>query len=148
VLLLTIRHGEDHLLYCSDVQGPISESALKYILKVRPKVLVVSGPPLYLEDYKVDSEVIKVGLKNLSIIAKRIPYTLVDHHILRSEEGLKEIAKLDRNRVKTFAEHLGLKNNLLEANRAKLYEENPPDREFQRWLRLPPSQQKVQLPPI
>ncbi|MEM2339212.1 MAG: hypothetical protein QXW83_03320, partial [Nitrososphaerales archaeon] len=55
VLLLNIRHGEDNLLYCSDVQGPISNLTLQYILKINPKVLVISGPPIYLKDYKVDS---------------------------------------------------------------------------------------------
>ncbi|MEM2339067.1 MAG: hypothetical protein QXW83_02570, partial [Nitrososphaerales archaeon] len=87
-------------------------------------------------------------LKNLSIITQQTPYTLIDHHILRSEEGLKEINKFDRKRVKTFAEHLGLKNNLLEAKRDKLYEENPPDKDFQKWLKLSPHQQRAQLPPI
>ena len=154
VLLITIQDGDEKFLYCPDVQGPVSSTTLRYILELSPSVAIVGGPPLYLAGSKVKPEMLSKGLAHLERIVSKVPLTIVDHHILRDEQGLRELERLKKaakekgNEVRTFAEQLGLKNELLEARRRDLYEESPPDREFQKWMKLPPSRQRQLLPPL
>ena len=154
VLGTLISHDEQKFLHCADIQGPSSEETLKFILKVKPDILVLSGPPMYLSGFKIEPDIIQTGLRNLGKIVKSIKHTIVDHHLLRSEEGLNVIkelkidAKKNGNRVSSIAEFMGKDNNLLEAKRKKLYYENPPDGEFQKWLKMKPAKQSATLPPV
>jgi len=62
---------------------------------------------------------------------------------------LKAAAKKNGNSVSSIAEFMGKENNLLEAKRKKLYEENPPDAEFPKnWLKVKPTKQSITLSPI
>jgi len=150
VIGLFIKEKEDTLLYCSDTEGPMSDKTLKYFLSLKPKTLIISGPPLYLQDFKVNKNLIEKGIRNLERLAQRIPNLIVDHHLLRDEKGydiilkIKEEAQLYGNKVYTYAEYLGKKNEILEAFRSKLYKEEPPSREFQKWLKA----KDKSLPPL
>jgi len=130
---------EDEYLYLSDVQGPGTDEALNYALKAEPKYCILSGPPVYLSGIKVPKEEIDSGLSRLFRLAEAVKALIVDHHLMRSEEslnilgGLKKRAKAYNNEVRTFAEILGGRPELLEANRKGLYEKYPPEREFLRW---------------
>lgn len=151
---LSVERGNDKVMICSDIQGPISETTLKYILKMNPRLLILGGPPLYLEGYRVSAESISHARSNLRCLVKSIPSIIVDHHLLRSEDGLKmvtmerKIAAEYGNKLQTMAEFSGRENNLLEARRRLLYEEAPPHPEFQKWLKLPRRQREVTLPPL
>jgi len=49
----------------------------------------------------------------------------LDHHLLRDLEYRKkfhEVYEAGGDRIKTFAEYLGMENNLLEARRKELWE--------------------------
>ena len=89
----------------------------------------------------------------MRIIAKGVRPTIVDH-LLRSEEGLNTVKELQAdvkkngNSVSSVAEFMGKENNLLEARRKKLYEENSPDAEFQKWLKMESAKQSTTLHPI
>lgn len=154
VIITMIEHGEDRLLYCPDVQGPASKPTLEKILSISPNILIIGGPPLYLLKFKVDELTIRNGLEHLSALAGQIRYVIVDHHLLRSEEGLAELDRIKREHSKdgrkivTFAEHMGLKNTLLEAKRRRLYEESPPPPDFLKWTKLPLHLRRAQLPPL
>lgn len=154
VLGTIISCNGQKFMHCADIQGPSSAATLQFILKVKPNFLVLSGPPLYLSGYKIEPDTIQAGLKNLSRIVKNIKHTIVDHHLLRREEGLKVIrelkaeAKKDGNTVSSVAEFMGRENTLLETKREKLYKDSPPDGEFQKWLKMRPTKQSVTLPPI
>lgn len=154
VLGTSISYDGQTIMHCADVQGPSSADALKIILKMKPDILVLSGPPLYLAGWKIDQEIIDTGLKNLRKIVGNVKHVIVDHHLLRSEDGLAVIKKLkngakkEGNKVDTIAETMGMKNDLLEAKRKKLYDQLPPDADFKKWLRLRQSKQMVTLPPV
>ena len=154
VIGTSISYDGKTIMHCADVQGPGSVDALRVILEMKPDILVLSGPPLYLAGWKIDQEIIDNGLRNLEKIVENVKHVIVDHHLLRNVDGLDVIEKLknkakkEGNKVSTIAETMGIKNNLLEAKRKQLYDEFPPDEDFKKWLRLRPSKQMVTLPPV
>jgi len=154
VLSLHIKHGDEDLLYCPDFQGPMSDKALNYILNINPNKLIIGGPPFYLSEYKVPANSVEKGFKNLIKIVSKVPLTMADHHMMREKKALERLQDLkDRaskhvNVVLTFAEYLGKQNRLLEAIRPQLYEESPPDPDFQKWMKLSPIHQRSVLPPL
>ena len=142
VLMTLIEDGGERLVFTSDVQGPIEDKTLESILRWRPDLLIVGGPPLYLSGLRVSRLSVERGIRNLAKLASEVPIVVLGHHLLRSvdwREASKPVfdAALEKgNRVLTFAEYLGLEEELLEARRKILYEEDPPSREFLRWSKL------------
>ncbi len=88
VLGTLISNDGQKFLHCADIQCPSSKKTLRFILKIKPEFLVLSGPPMYLFGIRIEPCIIQAGLRNLSVIAKSIKHMIVDHHLLRSEEGL------------------------------------------------------------
>jgi uncharacterized protein len=154
VLAMIIESGPDRLIHASDVQGPISEMALQFILTERPSAVIVGGPPTYLAGLKASEEAIKKGMSNLAMIAKKVPLVVVDHHLLRAQDSLQELSAISAEvkplggSIMTAAEYLGEQPRLLEANRRRLYEENPPSRQFIKWTKLNKEKQRLVKPPI
>ena len=154
VLAMIIESGPDRLIHASDVQGPISEMALQFILTERPSAVIIGGPPTYLAGLKASEEAIKRGMSNLAMIAKKVPLVVVDHHLLRAQDSLQELSAISAEvkplggSIMTAAEYLGEQPRLLEANRRKLYEENPPSRQFIKWTKLNREKQRLVKPPI
>jgi predicted metallo-beta-lactamase superfamily hydrolase len=154
VLAMIIESGPDRLIHASDVQGPISEMALQFILGQRPSAVIVGGPPTYLAGLRASEEAVKRGMSNLAMIAKKVPLVVVDHHLLRAQDSLQELSAISAEvkplggSIMTAAEYLGKQPRLLEANRRKLYEENPPSRQFIKWTKLNKEKQRLVKPPI
>ncbi len=48
VLMTTIEHEDEKVLFTSDIQGPIQVSTLNKILAQQPQLVIVGGPPTYL----------------------------------------------------------------------------------------------------
>lgn len=66
--------------------------------------------------------------RNNRVLAKNVKPLILDHHLLRCEEGLEWIgalAKLSGNQVICAADFMNLKRHLLEAWRLKLYKDIP-----------------------
>lgn len=149
VLMVLIKEKGEKLLFASDTEGPMSERSLKIIEKEKPDYLIISGPPLYLVKTKVSLENFNKGIENLKKITKIVQLLIVDHHLLRSEEALKNIkeikfiAESKGSEVKTIAEKENKKIKMLEAKRDIIYKEKPPDEKFKEWLK-----KKTGLPPF
>ena len=115
VLALTIHHDDDTMLFGSDIQGPIADQCMQYILKQKPTVMIVSGPPTYLAGTKVNYIAFDDGIKNLFALTKTVKHIIVDHHLLRElnslriVDGLKQHAEKHDHKVSTYAEYLGQK---------------------------------------
>jgi len=154
VLMTFVESRDEKFLHASDVQGPMSKLTTRLILKEKPDVLVLGGPPLYLQGYRVDKDMIRTGIENAARIAGRITLTILEHHLLRSENW-KEEAKLvyesaakAGHQVLTAAEYVGLQPTLLECKRESLYEANPPSESFMKWTKLREQKRRLQWPPI
>jgi predicted metallo-beta-lactamase superfamily hydrolase len=154
VLMTTVESQEQKFMHASDVQGPISNQATKSILKENPGMLILAGPPTYLEGIKVEKGMISRGLENAARIAGQVQTVILDHHLLRSEDWLTqsklvyEASHRAGHKVMTGAEFAGEPTRLLEAVRAKLYESEPPSPEFLKWSKLKRDKQRLQKPPI
>jgi hypothetical protein len=133
-----IEHEQEKVMFASDVQGPMDDTTLEYILAEKPHLAIVGGPPVYLADFRVGKPQLEQGLKNLETLAKAVPTVVVEHHLLR-DAGWREwaqpvfaAAQIAGNRVITAAELVGKEDRLLEAERKQLFAKEPPSVEFER----------------
>ncbi|MEM3046909.1 MAG: hypothetical protein QW057_07510 [Candidatus Bathyarchaeia archaeon] len=154
VVMLTITCADEKLMHCPDVQGPSSKDVLDLILTENPQMAIVGGPPSYLAGFKTSRERISQAVENLATLARHLPVTVLDHHLLRDERWREvsdpafKAAAESGCRVLTAAESAGLPNKLLESQRKRLYEEHPPSEEFTKWTKLSREEQRRTKPPI
>jgi len=153
ILMTTIQHSGEKVLFAPDVQGPMCDHTLKLILGERPQLIIVGGPPHYLAGFRVSEDHIQCGMRNLETLVKNVPLTILEHHILRDErwrelsQPIFGAASKKGHVVVTAAEFLGKKNNLLEFRRKPLFETEPPSLGFEKWMKLPLSERKTIGPP-
>jgi predicted metallo-beta-lactamase superfamily hydrolase len=152
VLATTFRSRDLTFTHASDVQGPISTKTLDLILREKPDILVIGGPPTYLTE--VSEKSVEQATANLSRLVEETKLMILDHHLLRDLKAIDILKKLNEkakkfgNKVQTFAEYQDKKNLLLEAQRKELYAKEKPDEKFLKWVNLPSELQKGTLPPI
>jgi len=124
VIALTVTDRDDgfRFVHASDVQGPASPVATAYLIRERPHLLYLSGPPTYLER-QVGTEVIERSIENLlSIIDRTGCRVIMDHHALRDYRHQERLARLyETGKVVSAAGYLGLTDRLFEARRNLLW---------------------------
>jgi hypothetical protein len=141
VVMALVECQGERFMFAPDVQGPMDARTLELIKAARPQVMMVGGPPFYLGGFKVDETQLQLGLKNLTALVKTVPLTILEHHALRDESWQQrtkqayDAAVEVGHRVMTAAEFAGDRNNFLESKRRTLYVENPPSKEFEKWMR-------------
>jgi len=154
VLATVIESGSEKFIHASDVQGPMSNSALQFILSERPSAIIIGGPPTYLSGVKVSETSIRRAMDNLTEAARNIPLVIADHHMLRAPDSILQLSTLSAaakplgHSIMTAADYVGRRPQLLEANRITLYRDDPPRREFIKWTKLPREKQRETKPPI
>lgn len=125
VIMTMITDGNQTFIHGSDIQL-FSRNTIDEIIKYCPDIVLASGPPLYLSDRIKDN--IENTWENSLILANNVKTLILDHHLLRCEEGLEWIEKLHElsgNRVICAADFMNLNQHLLEAWRLKLYQDIP-----------------------
>ncbi len=153
VTMCTITVGEEKFMFAPDVQGPISMYTAELILAAKPDLLMVGGPPTYLEGTRVDVRKIYQALLNLERIVTVVPTVVVEHHTLRDElwrqklVGVFKKAEEKGHLVMTAAEYAGKDNIFLESKRRELYSLQPPSKEFMQWTKTL-NEKKILKPPI
>ncbi len=124
VVAVTIRWDGKSFMHASDVQGPIYGEAKNVICEEKPDMLILSGPPIYLEGYAVEKADIEKARSNLIEIAEQIPKVIVDHHLLRSTRYLnfiKSVEKESGSEIRVASQIIGKEPDLLEARRKQFY---------------------------
>jgi hypothetical protein len=112
-------------VHASDIQL-LNREAVSAILAWHPDVVLAGGPPLYLG--WLSSKRRRAAWKNAQRLACHVDTLILDHHLLRCEEGLSWLARLSSetgHRVECAADYMGYPRRLLEARREQLYEEMP-----------------------
>jgi hypothetical protein len=151
--MATIEHGNERVLFASDVQGPTYAPTLEIILKQKPNIVIIGGPPAYLSGL-VEPEHIQTGIRNLEKLVQNVPVVILEHHLLRDEnwralsQTIFETATNAGHKVLSAAEFLGVENCLLEAKRKTLFETDPPTKEFEKWMNTPLAKRKLAKPPV
>lgn len=154
VLMMSIEKDETKIIHTSDIQGPSSTEALRWILAEGAKLSILSGPPVYLRDYLDNRTLFSSALKNMKKLTENISKLVVDHHLIRAKDWreqiavLRDYAKSSKNQVLTAAEFNKQENNALEARRDLLYKDMPPSEEFLKWTKLPKEERRRNPPPI
>ena len=154
VLMTCVRSGDEAFLHASDVQGPMDDKTMRLIIKEKADLLILGGPPSYLEGVRVQKQSISRGILNAAKIVRSTPKVILEHHILRSgtwraeTQPIRDAATEVKNEVVTAAEYLHQPLMLLEAQRQELYTQEPPSAEFVKWTELKPDKRRLVTPPI
>jgi len=120
--------AEKTFIHTSDVQGPILQEHVDFILAEDPDLLIVDGPSTYY-DKGYQSIDLKAAIESLNKIIKqtRLCKMIVDHHLTRDIDYKQKIgdvyktARTAKKWVGCAAEFLGEGPRLLEADRKRLY---------------------------
>ena len=129
VLEVLIDDGNDRFLFTSDVQGPVREDQVEFILENRPRIIFLDGPGTYLMNQRVSKEDIERAFNNIASILQQdyIELVVIDHHFLRDANWKRLLTTYVPSslstKIKTAAEYVGKPLRLLEANRKKLWKE-------------------------
>ncbi|GAB6945641.1 hypothetical protein [Vulcanisaeta sp. JCM 14467] len=138
VVAITIIEDDETLTFMPDVEGPVSQSAIDYVMSMKPKTLVVGGPPLYLSRRGFGEEYVSNALRNLTAILRAgfLNRLIIAHHTLRDLDWRNKLRALfeEASRlgvsVMTYAGLLNREDELLEAMRRELYAREPPPRDY------------------
>jgi predicted metallo-beta-lactamase superfamily hydrolase len=121
LVAVTVDDGT-RFVHAADVQGPASAVATAYLIRERPDLVYLSGPPTYLET-QVGKETVQQGLDNLlRLVNETGCRVIVDHHAVRERRYRERLgAAFETGRVVTAAEFLGHRDECLEALRPALW---------------------------
>jgi predicted metallo-beta-lactamase superfamily hydrolase len=125
VMMTRIAWGDTVFVHASDTQVLDAET-VSLILDWHPGIVLVGGPPLYLA--WLSSERREMAWKNARRLASHVDTLILDHHLLRCEDGLSWLDRLSSEtgyRVICAADFMEHPRSLLEARRKQLYEEMP-----------------------
>jgi predicted metallo-beta-lactamase superfamily hydrolase len=153
IVMALIECEGERFMFAPDVQGPMSTRTLELIKAAKPHVILIGGPPFYLS-FKVEEAQLHAGLKNLVSVVETVPVTILEHHALRDEQWQQRVEQVYTaaanagHTVVTAAEYAGEENTFLESKRRKLYLENPPSKEFEKWMREGLTEKSSTKPPI
>lgn len=127
VVGVCVEAGES-VLHTSDVQGPLLEEHLEFIMAEKPDTLFVDGPSTYFESPLQQIELRKANENLVKILrGAGVERLVVDHHLTRDldyADKIKPVMDAGEERgtwVGVVAEFLDTKPNLLEARRKELY---------------------------
>ena len=127
VVEAAIEAGEA-FVHTSDVQGPLLEEQVDFIVARRPETLFVDGPSTYLDSQLTQIELRKANENLVKIIGEAgVRRIIVDHHLTRDLDYRRHIRPVFEAgeeagvAVLVAAEYLDVETNLLEARRKELY---------------------------
>ena len=141
VVMVTVECEGERFMFAPDVQDPMSTHTLELIKAEKPNMIMLGGPPFYLEGFKIDVTQLQRGLANLTSIVETVSVTLMEHHVLRDEQWKKQTEQIyatadkTEHSVMTAAEFAGKENLFLESRRKQLYVDFPSSKEFEKWMR-------------
>ncbi|MBN1332296.1 MAG: MBL fold metallo-hydrolase [Synergistales bacterium] len=121
VLITTIDLEGDLFCHASDLQL-LSTATVEKILEFSPSIVMVSGPPLYLEDFMQTRK--GKAWNNAVHLAENVDTLILDHHLFRSGKGLQWYERLRQSTgrdIFSAAWLTDMEPHLLEAMRAELY---------------------------
>lgn len=125
VMMTRIELESGAFVHASDIQL-LNDATVDRILDWSPRRVLAAGPPLYLD--KLDAALRRRARDNALRLAAGVDTLILDHHLLRSLEGLAWLEQLSDaagRRVQCAADFMGRPRQLLEARRRELYEGMP-----------------------
>jgi predicted metallo-beta-lactamase superfamily hydrolase len=123
-LVVTDRLEGRRFVFASDVQGPLSPVVAAWLIRQRPSLVYLSGPPSYLER-EVGRALIEQGVDQCARLVETTGCRVImDHYAVRDPRYRDRFARLwQTDRVLTAAGFLGLADQPLEARRREVWAE-------------------------
>ncbi len=136
VMMTRIEMEKMVFVHASDIQLLDAETVDR-IITWQPDIVLAAGPPLYLD--QLGSAARDNAWDNALRLASHIETLIIDHHLMRCTEGVVWLDKLSGaagKKVYSAADFMRVPQQLLEAQRAQLYEKMPvPDGWHDRYAR-------------
>lgn len=125
VMMTRIEMDDRVFVHASDIQL-LDNSTVERVIDWQPDIILAAGPPLYLHRLsKADQE--RAWINALRLV-QNIGVVILDHHLMRSQEGavwLDELSAKSGKRVYCAADFMDRPRQLLEAKRMQLYKLMP-----------------------
>ncbi len=127
-VLMILIEEDSKFIFSSDIQGPLVDEPVDFILRNEPETLILDGPPTYLVGAHYKKADIDSALNYLKKIINggKIKNLIIDHHLLRDlnwNNFLDNIKNLNSSvAIQSAATFRGCREDLLEAKRKDFYE--------------------------
>ncbi len=125
VMMTKIKDKGQVFVHASDIQL-LDRKAILQILQWHPDIVLASGPPLYLP--RLSNKRREIAWQNAVSLSRGVDTLILDHHIMRCEEGvvwLKRLSCETGKEVVCAADFMKRPRLLLEARRRQLYKDMP-----------------------
>jgi hypothetical protein len=112
-------------VHASDIQL-LDDATVDQVIDWRPDIVLAAGPPLYLN--RLSNVERETAWRNAVRLAQHVDVLILDHHLMRSEQGavwLDALSSTVDKKVYCAADYMGQSRCLLEAERRQLYEQMP-----------------------
>ncbi len=117
VLPVVIEKSGYRIFYSSDLMGPVIEDYADYIIRLKPDIIVLDGPPTYLYPYMFNRINLGRAVENaVEIVSCAKPKLIIyDHHLLRERRWRERVQPVFMEAVRqgvdvmTASEYLGKK---------------------------------------
>jgi len=123
IMMTRVKADGQVFVHGSDIQL-LADQAVDTILQWQPDMVFISGPPLYRQS--LSASVLQQAWKNGIRLAENVETLIIDHHLLRSEQGLNWLDKLSQaagKKIFCAADFMLRPRLMLEARRTELYQE-------------------------
>ena len=124
-VIMTRIEEDEVFVHAPDIQL-LDDDTVSQIICWKPDILLAGGPPIYLS--KLSEDQIKRAWHNAERLCQTIDRVIIDHHLMRSHEGLERLSRLSSKSGKPVmcaADFMHKPRLLFEANRERLYERMP-----------------------
>ncbi len=129
LMMTRIEMENQVFVHASDIQL-LDDPTVDQVIDWQPDIVLAAGPPLYLD--RLSKAERERAWDNAVRLAQSVDVVILDHHLMRGVEGavwLDELSAAVGKKVHCAADFMGRPKQLLEAERARLYEEMPvPDK--------------------
>ena len=129
VMMSRIEEDGETFVHASDIQL-LDDNTIEAILDWKPDLVLASGPPLYHYSATLYQTLRERAWKNAVRLSGSVDTVIVDHHLLRSKEGIDWLTKLKHataNPVHCAADFMKREPLFLEAWRKELNKWLPVD---------------------
>jgi uncharacterized protein len=124
-VIMTRIEEDEIFVHAPDIQL-LDDDTVSKIIRWNPDIVIVGGPPLYLS--RLSEAQMRRAWHNAERLCQAIDQVVLDHHLMRSHEGLKWLERLSSKtgkRVMCAADFMHKPRLLLEADRERLYKRIP-----------------------
>lgn len=124
-VMMSLIEGDRRFVHAPDIQL-LWDETVSGILDWQPDILLAGGPPLYLS--RLSTVQIDRAWQNGLRLARGVGLLILDHHLLRSTEGiawLEGLSKAAGKPVVCAADFMGMRRTFMEAQREDLYRRLP-----------------------